>query len=362
MSTTAKRAAHRRDADWYPGRAESGPARGRSRRFHAPRITSGGGARSIASSWIRAARGSATLAARGRRGRRDSMGKNSVALEGCDHGCADAAPRHRRSGVRDRSRGRLPPVLRAARAPHAGRPRSSSASRSATSSPARSRRRRCTPSSGCAATASSGSSSARSRCAGGERRYEARVSRAGNGNALVVVRDVHDRVLVEQELQESEARFRLMADHAPVMLWMAGVDAACGFFNQGWLEFAGRPLEKELGVGWAEGIHPEDFQRCMHVYLSAFVVHESFRMEYRLRRADGEYRWMLDTGVPRYAPDGTLRRLHRLVHRHHRDPGRARAARARTARRWRRGSSSGPRSWHGGWRSETCWCARSTIG
>jgi PAS domain S-box-containing protein len=142
--------------------------------------------------------------------------------------------------------------------------------------------------------------------AGGERRYEARVSRSGPGNALVVVRDVHDRVLVEQELQESEARFRLMADHAPVMLWMAGVDAACSFFNQGWLEFAGRPVEKELGVGWAARVHPEDFRHCMPVFLSSFVVHDSFRMEYRLRRADGEYRWILDTGVPRYAPDGSF--------------------------------------------------------
>jgi PAS domain S-box-containing protein len=141
---------------------------------------------------------------------------------------------------------------------------------------------------------------------GRERRYEARVSRSGKCNALVVVRDIDDRVLVEQELQESEARFRLMADHAPVMLWMAGTDAACSFFNQGWLEFAGRPVEQELGVGWAARVHHEDFQHCMDVFLSSFVVHQSFRMEYRLRRADGQYRWILDTGVPRYAPDGSF--------------------------------------------------------
>ena len=141
---------------------------------------------------------------------------------------------------------------------------------------------------------------------GGARNFEARVAPAGNGNLLAVIHDLDDRRLVEQELQESEARFRLMADHAPVMLWMAGTDAGCNFFNQGWLDFSGRTLDRERGVGWAEGIHFEDFQRCMDVYLSSFVARESFRMEYRLRRADGEYRWVLDTGVPRYAPDGSF--------------------------------------------------------
>jgi PAS domain S-box-containing protein len=134
--------------------------------------------------------------------------------------------------------------------------------------------------------------------------FEARMSPAGNGNVLVVIRNVDDRRVVEQELHETEARFRLMADHAPVMLWMAGVDSECSYFNEGWLEFAGRPMERELGVGWAERIHFEDLQGCLHVYLSSFVVRQSFRTEYRLRRADGEYRWILDTGVPRYEPDG----------------------------------------------------------
>jgi PAS domain S-box-containing protein len=138
------------------------------------------------------------------------------------------------------------------------------------------------------------------------RTYEARMASAGNGHLLAVIRDVDDRRMVERELQESEIRFRLMADHAPVMLWMAGEDGACTFFNQGWLEFSGRTLEQERGVGWAEGIHFEDFQRCMHTYLSSFVERRSFRMEYRLRRADGEYRWVLDTGVPRYARDGSF--------------------------------------------------------
>jgi PAS domain S-box-containing protein len=107
-------------------------------------------------------------------------------------------------------------------------------------------------------------------------------------------------------LQESEERFRTMADSAPVLLWMADTDGLCSFFNQGWLAFTGRPLEREIGNGWAEGVHPEDFQDCMDVYMSAFVRRADFRMEYRLRRADGEYRWVLDQGRPRYTPAGAF--------------------------------------------------------
>jgi PAS domain S-box-containing protein len=97
-----------------------------------------------------------------------------------------------------------------------------------------------------------------------------------------------------------------MADHAPVLLWMAGTDSLCWFFNQGWLEFTGRTLEQEFGNGWAEGVHPEDFQHCMAVYLEAFVRRERFTMEYRLRRADGSFRWVYDIGTPRYEPGGAF--------------------------------------------------------
>ncbi|HKP97667.1 MAG TPA: PAS domain S-box protein [Fibrobacteria bacterium] len=106
------------------------------------------------------------------------------------------------------------------------------------------------------------------------------------------------------ESSESEARFRTMADCAPVLIWMAGVDAECVFFNRGWLEFTGRPLEAELGVGWAEGVHFEDFQNCMQAYLGSFSARKPFRMEYRMRRADGRFRWVLDTGVPRFETGG----------------------------------------------------------
>jgi PAS domain S-box-containing protein len=101
-----------------------------------------------------------------------------------------------------------------------------------------------------------------------------------------------------------DARFKLLADHAPVMLWLSGLDGLCEFFNSTWLEFTGRTLQQERGNGWAEGVHPDDFQDCMDRYLESFVARQAFRMEYRLRRKDGEYRWILDHGVPRFAGDG----------------------------------------------------------
>ncbi len=105
---------------------------------------------------------------------------------------------------------------------------------------------------------------------------------------------------------ETEARFELMANAAPVLIWGSGRDKLCTFFNQPWLDFRGRPVEQELGNGWAEGVHPDDLAHCMKIYVECFDARRPFSMEYRLRRHDGEYRWILDKGVPRYDADGNF--------------------------------------------------------
>jgi len=103
---------------------------------------------------------------------------------------------------------------------------------------------------------------------------------------------------------DDEAIFRIMANASPVLLWVAATDGLCTFFNQTWLDFTGRTMAEEYGVGWAENVHAEDFERCMTYYVEAFRERRRFEMEYRLRRHDGVYRWILDRGVPRIMPDG----------------------------------------------------------
>jgi PAS domain S-box-containing protein len=123
---------------------------------------------------------------------------------------------------------------------------------------------------------------------------------------LGVSMDVTAQKQAQDALRESEARFRAMANTAPLMMWMSGSDKLCTFFNKGWLDFTGRSVEQELGNGWAEGVRREDRSHCIEVYENSFDSRQPFTMEYRLRRSDGEYRWVLDTGAPRFTPDGTF--------------------------------------------------------
>jgi PAS domain S-box-containing protein len=124
--------------------------------------------------------------------------------------------------------------------------------------------------------------------------------------SVLVVHDITLRRQAEAALRESEQRFRVMADTAPVLIWVSGPDKGCTYFNRGWLEFRGRALEQELGNGWVDGVHPDDAARVRGTYSSAFETRQPYRLEYRLRRADGAYRWILVSGTPRYAVDGTL--------------------------------------------------------
>ncbi len=99
---------------------------------------------------------------------------------------------------------------------------------------------------------------------------------------------------------QGERFFRELADNAPVMIWRSGPDKLCDWFNKPWLDFVGRTIEQELGDGWAEGVHPDDFERCLETYVDAFDARQRFSMMYRLRRADGVYREILDNGAPFY--------------------------------------------------------------
>jgi PAS domain S-box-containing protein len=132
-----------------------------------------------------------------------------------------------------------------------------------------------------------------------------KIESGGNRLFAVMVRDITARHRAEDAVRESETH-RLVADTAPVLIWMSGTDKLCTYFNKPWLDFTGRSMEEELGNGWAEGVHPNDFERCLQTYTRSFDRRESFRMEYRLRRHDGEYRWVLDIGVPRFNHDASF--------------------------------------------------------
>jgi len=125
---------------------------------------------------------------------------------------------------------------------------------------------------------------------------------------------VDDLRIVQQRLADAEAelerqrqrqaladqQFRDLLDTAPVMIWMAGTDAACVYFSKAWLDFRGRSLDEEQGNGWTEGLHPDDRDLCIETYLKAFSARQPFRMQYRLLRANGEFCWVEQTGLPRF--------------------------------------------------------------
>ena len=120
----------------------------------------------------------------------------------------------------------------------------------------------------------------------------------------MLLSDVSERKRAEQALRESERRFRIMADSAPALIWVSDTSGACTYFNRQWLEFTGRPLEAELGDGWMESVHPDDRQRTEQAYDAASAIRGPVRTEFRLRRHDGAYRWLVEEGVPRHLPDG----------------------------------------------------------
>ena len=140
---------------------------------------------------------------------------------------------------------------------------------------------------------------------------EAVIAHGTDVTEQVRARKTVERLLAESEharaqAEESERRFRSTADAAPVLIWTAGVDGLVDWFNQRWLDFTGRTMAAEIGTGWVDGVHPDDRERCLGSYRTNVTARRPFTMEYRLRRHDGEYRWLLDTGAPRVGPDGAV--------------------------------------------------------
>lgn len=124
--------------------------------------------------------------------------------------------------------------------------------------------------------------------------------------SLVLAASLTERKRTEDSLRESEEQFRIMADTAPVMIWISNPDKLCNYFNKSWLEFTGRTLEQEMGNGWIEDLHPDDRQHYLDTYVTAFEARKDFRIEHRLRRVNGEYGWILNTGIPRFSSDGSF--------------------------------------------------------
>lgn len=115
-----------------------------------------------------------------------------------------------------------------------------------------------------------------------------------------ILQDITEKRKSDIALKESETQYKNLANSGLSLTWTSGTDKLCNYFNETWLKFTGRTLEQEMGNGWAEGVHPDDFDKCLETYVSAFDKREAFEMEYRLRHVSGEYRWILDLGTPNY--------------------------------------------------------------
>jgi len=126
------------------------------------------------------------------------------------------------------------------------------------------------------------------------------------GGYIASCTDITEEKIAQEQLKESESRFRIVANDAPVMIWMSDAQKHYNFFNSEWLHFTGRTTNEEVGDGWRQNIHPEDYKRCFKLQNAAFDKKEEVNIEYRLKRYDGEYRWVSDKATPHFAPDGTF--------------------------------------------------------